>query len=49
MNEHLRLAAACRRLKFNVLESMGILAIISYISFLEIKEPWNKLYKRSLK
>ena len=49
MNDHLRLAAACRRLQFEVLKVIGIFWIINKIHWLNIKEPFNTLYKRSNK
>ena len=47
INEQTRLAAACRRFKFEVIKSIGIFWLIDRISFLKIKEPWNTLYKRT--
>ena len=46
-NEQLRLAVLCRRLKFEVLKSIGLFYLIDKIYFLKIKEPWNTLYKRT--
>lgn len=42
-----RLAAACRRLQFEVVKSLGIFWLIEKIPWLKIKEPWGKLYKRT--
>lgn len=42
-----RLAAACRRFQFEAIKSLRIFWLIEKTPWLEIKEPWNKLYKRS--
>ena len=47
INEHKRLEATCRRFKFKVIKAIGIFWIIEHIPYLNIKEPWNKLYKRT--
>lgn len=44
-----RLAASCRRFQFEVIKSLGIFWLIEKTNFLKLKEPWNKLYKRSKK
>ncbi len=49
INQEKRIQANCRRLKFEVLKSIGIFWIIDNICFLKLKEPWNKLYKRENK
>ena len=46
INKHKRLKASCRRLKFELLKSIGIFYIIDKVPHLNIKEPWRKLYKR---
>jgi hypothetical protein len=48
INEFTRLDAACRRFKFEMIKSLGIFWLIEKIPGLKIKEPWNKLYKRTL-
>ena len=49
INEHKRLEAACRRFKFEALKAIGIFWLIDKIKGLEIKEPYNTLYKRANK
>jgi len=49
INEHKRLAAACRRFQFEAIKSIGIFWLIEKTPWLKIKEPWNTLYKRSNK
>ena len=46
INRDMRLAAACRRLQFEVVKLFGIFWIIERIHWLKIKEPWNTLYRR---
>jgi len=48
IDKHVRLQAACRRLKFELAKLFGVFWLIEITPFLKIKEPWNKLYKRSL-
>jgi hypothetical protein len=47
IREQKRLSAAWRRFQFEFLEGLGFFWLISKISFLNLKEPWNTLYKRS--
>lgn len=47
IREQKRLAASWRRFQFEFLEGLGFFWLISKINWLKIKEPWNKLYKRS--
>jgi len=47
MKTNKRLAAACRRLRFEAVKSLGIFWLIEKIPGLKIKEPWNTLYIRS--
>ena len=47
INEYKRLDAACRRFTFESLKAIGIFWLIEKIPWLNIKEPWNKLYKRA--
>lgn len=42
-----RLTAACRRLQFEAIKSLGIFWLIEKTPWLKIKEPWNKLYQRT--
>ena len=49
LNRNKRLDATCRRLIFETIKAIGIFWIIDKITWLKIKEPWNKLYKRSVK
>ena len=42
-----RLAAACRRLQFEVIKSIGIFWLIEKTPGIKIKDPWNKFYQRS--
>ena len=49
INEHKRLAAACRRFKFEAIKSLGIFWLIEKTPWLNIKEPWKTLYKRANK
>ena len=49
INEHTRLAAAFRRFQFECIKALGMFWLIDKISWLNIKEPWNRLYKRSKK
>ena len=49
INEFTRLEAVCRQLKFEMIKSLGIFWLIEKMPWLKIKEPWNKLYKRSLR
>jgi len=48
VNAHTRLSASCRRFKFEFIKFIGVLRFIDKINGLTIKEPYNKLYKRSL-
>ena len=47
INEHKRLEAACRRFKFEALKAIGLFWLIDKIPFLNIKQPWEKLYRRT--
>jgi len=49
INEHIRFAAALRRFQFECIKSLGVFWLIERIPWLNIKEPWNKLYKRANK
>lgn len=49
IHEHKKLESACRRFKFEALNAMGIFWLIDKITWLNIKEPWNTLYKRTRK
>lgn len=46
INEDTRLAATCRRLKFDTIKVIGIFWLIEKIPGIKIKEPWKTLYKR---
>ena len=45
-NNQIRLAASCRRFQFEFMKSIGLFWIITKIPWLNIKEPWKKLYKK---
>jgi len=47
LNEHKKLAAACRRFQFEAIKTLGIFWLIDKIPFLNIKQPWKKLYRRT--
>ena len=47
INPYIRLAAAWRAFAFESIKNLGIFWIISKIPFLEIKQPYRKLYERS--
>jgi len=47
INRYTRLAAACRRLKFETAKVIGVFWVIEKLPTLKIREPWNTLYKRS--
>lgn len=47
INEHTRLEATCRRMKFEVIKAMGLFWLIEKTPGIRIKEPWRKLYKRA--
>ena len=49
INKFTRLDAACRRFKFELIKSLGIFWLIEKMPWFNIKEPWNKLYKRELR
>tara|TARA_R110000744_G_C18873947_1_gene505726 strand:+ start:57 stop:209 length:153 start_codon:yes stop_codon:yes gene_type:complete len=49
INDNKRIEAAYRRFKFEALKAVGIFWVIENVLHLGIKEPWNKLYKRSNK
>lgn len=49
INEYTRLAASCRRFKFDVTKSIGIFWLIDKIPGLSLKEPWRTLYEREVK
>lgn len=49
INERKRLAATCRRFKFEAIKSLGIFWLINKTPWLRLKEPWNKMYNRSRK
>lgn len=48
INKEVRLLAKLRRLKFLIYKHAGLFWIIKYVG-LYIKEPYNKLYQRSIK
>ena len=49
INEHARLAVACKRFKFECIKALGVFWLIDKIHWLNIKEPWNTLYRRANK
>lgn len=49
INEFKRLGASNRRLIFEVIKYLGIFYFIENILRLNLKEPWNTLYKRAKK
>ena len=46
--ENIKKAAACRRFKFEVLKALCVFFLIDKMPWFNIKEPWNKLYNRTL-
>jgi hypothetical protein len=48
-NKHKRLEAALRRFIFEALKAIDIFWIIEATPWFKIKQPWNRLYKRTQK
>jgi hypothetical protein len=49
LNKYRRSDAVLRRFTFEFLNSIGVFWIIDKIEYLDIKEPWKTLYKRTKK
>ena len=47
-NDHTRLAAACRRFKFEFVKAIGVIWFIHKLG-LQLKEPYRTMYKRSVR
>lgn len=45
-NQYTRLAAACRRFKFEAVKSLGVFWLAERIG-LEVKKPYKTLYRRT--
>lgn len=46
INNLIRIDCIHRKLTFNFALNIGFFWIAERLTFLQIKEPWNKLYKR---